>query len=95
MQLDDILAEMPDMPEILVKLFQELQENPDALSLMQSVCIIPDVRDLQYDARRARLAPDSIVQGLLYDFIDDVATRDLFVETLLKDYVPPSAEPEI
>ncbi len=81
-----------EFPGDLGKLLRELQENPDALSLMQSLITIPDVRDLSYDERRARLAPDSIVQMLFYEVMDDVSLRDQFVAALLQDYVPPEPE---
>lgn len=82
----DNLAEMPGD---LGKLFREIQENPDARSLMQSLIILPDVRDLRYDERRTRLAPDSIVQMLLYEATDDPSLRDQFVALLLDGYEPP------
>ena len=83
-----------EFPGDMGKFLRELRENPDALGLMRSLCTIPDVRDLSYDERRARLAPDSIVQMILYDVIDDISLRDRFVETLMSDYVPPPSDPE-
>ena len=84
--------DLDQFPGDMGKFLQELRENPDALSLMRSLCTIPDVRDLNYDERRTRLAPDSIVQMFIYEVIDDVTMRDTFVRTLLQDY-PPSLEP--
>ena len=88
---EDLNLPDPDrFPGDMGRFLRELQENPDALSLMRSLCTIPDVRDLAYDERRSRLAPDSIVQMILYDVIDDAPLRDRFVEALMSDYVPPA-----
>ena len=83
---------LPEMPGDLGKLFREIQENPDARSLMQSLIILPDISALRYDERRARLAPDSIVQMLLYEATDDPSLRDQFVALLLDGYEPPSPQ---
>ena len=84
----------PDLfPGDMGRFLRELQENPDALSLMRSLCTIPDVRDLSYDERRSRLAPDSLVQIIIYDVIDNAPLRDLFVESLMGGHVPPPSEP--
>ena len=88
--MDLLSDDANEFPGDLGRFLRELRENPDALSLMRSMCTVPDVRDLSHDERRARLAPDSIVQQLLYDVIDNVAMRDDFVETLLRDYEPPA-----
>ena len=84
--------EYAEMPEDMQEFLRELREDPDALSLMRSLCIIPDVRDLSYDLRRANLSPDSMVQRIIYDVIDDVTFRDQFVELLFRDYIPPESE---
>ena len=60
---------------------------------MRSLCIIPDVRDLSYDLRRANLPADSVVQQIIYDVIDDVTLRDQFVDLLFRDYIPPESSP--
>lgn len=83
--------EFAEMPEGIREFLRELREDPDALSLMQSLCIIPDVRDLSYDLRRANLPADSVVQQIIYDVIDDVTLRDQFVDLLFRDYVPPES----
>ncbi len=84
--------EYAEMPEDMQEFLRELREDPDALSLMRSLCIIPDVRDLSYDLRRANLSPDSMVQRIIYDVIDDVTFRDQFVDLLFRDYIPPEPE---
>ena len=84
--------EYAEMPEDMQEFLRELREDPDALSLMRSLCIIPDVRDLSYDLRRANLSPDSMVQRIIYDVIDDVTYRDQFVDLLFRDYIPPESE---
>ena len=84
--------EYAEMPEGIREFLRELREDPDALSLMQSLCIIPDVRDLSYDLRRANLSPDSVVQRILYEVIDDVTLRDQFVDLLFRDYIPPESD---
>lgn len=84
--------EYPEMPEDMQEFLRELREDPDALSLMRSLCIIPDVRDLSYDLRRANLSPDSMVQRIIYDVIDDVTFRDQFVDLLFRDYIPPESD---
>ena len=84
--------EYAEMPEDMQEFLRELREDPDALSLMRSLCIIPDVRDLSYDLRRANLSPDSMVQRIIYDVIDDVTFRDQFVDLLFRDYIPPESE---
>ena len=90
MPAEPTLPDPDRFPGDMGRFLRELQENPDALSLMRSLCTIPDVRDLAYDERRSRLAPDSIVQMILYDVIDNAPLRDLFVETLMSDYTPPA-----
>ena len=85
--------EYTDMPEGVRDFLRELRDNPDALSLMRSLCIIPDVRDLSYDLRRANLPADSVVQQIIYDVIDDVTLRDQFVDLLFRDYIPPESSP--
>jgi len=85
--------EYADMPEGVRDFLRELRDNPDALSLMRSLCIIPDVRDLSYDLRRANLPADSVVQQIIYDVIDNVTLRDQFVDLLFRDYIPPEASP--
>ena len=90
--MNDPLDEFDDFPEPLRQLMRELRDNPDALGLMRALCVIPDVRDLSYDPRRARLPADSLVQLIIYDAIDNVSVRDAFVETLLRDYRPPGTE---
>ena len=87
------IDELPEYPGDMGRFLRELRENPDALALMRALCVIPDVRDLSYNPRRANLDPDSIVQQFLYEVVDNVAIRDAFVEALLKDHFPP-AEPE-
>lgn len=84
--------EYAEMPEDMQEFLRELREDPDALSLMRSLCIIPDVRDLSYDLRRTNLSPDSMVQRIIYDVIDDVTFRDQFVDLLFRDYIPPESE---
>ncbi len=84
--------EYAEMPEDMQEFLRELREDPDALSLMRSLCIIPDVRDLSYDLRRANLSPDSMVQRIIYDVIDDVTFRDQFVDLLFRDYIPPESD---
>jgi hypothetical protein len=84
--------EYAEMPEDMQEFLRELREDPDALSLMRSLCIIPDVRDLSYDLRRANLSPDSMVQRIIYDVIDDVTFRDRFVDLLFRDYIPPESD---
>ena len=88
-----IFDEYADFPDQVRELLQELRDDPNAKGLMQSLCVIPDVRDLSYDPRRALLSPDSVVQRIIYEVLDDVTFRDRFVETLMKDYVPPPPEP--
>ena len=85
--------EYAEMPEGVRDFLRELRDNPDALSLMRSLCIIPDVRDLSYDLRRANLPADSVVQQIIYDVIDDVTLRDQFVDLLFRDYIPPESSP--
>ena len=84
--------EYAEIPEDMQEFLRELREDPDALSLMRSLCIIPDVRDLSYDLRRANLSPDSMVQRIIYDVIDDVTFRDQFVDLLFRDYIPPEPD---
>lgn len=93
MNLPDDLPDLPDAPGDLGKLFREIRENPDARSLMQSLVILPDISALRYDERRARLAPDSIVQMIIYEATDDPSLRDQFVALLLDGYEPPPPRP--
>ena len=94
MPLDETLNDTPEFPGDMGRFLRELRDNPDALFLMRAFCVIPDVRDLSYDPRRANLDSDSIVQMFLYEAIDDVSVRDAFVAALLKDYFPPT-EPTV
>ena len=89
--MNDARNDMPEFPGDMGRFLRELRDNPDALALMRALCVIPNVRDLSYDPRRANLAPDSIVQMFLYEAIDNVSVRDAFVQILLQDYPPPSA----
>ena len=86
---DQDFDELPEFPGDMGRFLRELRENPDALALMRALCVIPDVRDLSYDPRRANLDHDSIVQMLLYEAVDNVSIRDAFVAALLKDHLPP------
>ena len=83
--------EYAEMPEGIREFLRELRDDPDALSLMQSLCIIPDVRDLSYDLRRANLPADSVVQRIIYEVIDDVTLRDQFVDLLFRDDISPES----
>lgn len=82
--LSDASSETPGL-ELVTRLLRELDENPDARGLAQAMMVVVDLRTLEYDPRRARLAPDSVVQELLYEMLDNPQFRLDFVRTLLED----------